>query len=142
MAPRPGRARSVVLGLAVLVAVALIGVAAWLLRDRPAEIAREPAAGEAQGTPDNDGKFNERVAGERAPAGAGASAGQPAAGAAQRSEVAVAQRAVLYEEDQADPQKPKATTGRVVWRLDTLNAGQGRPLETAVRADIEIRGRG
>ena len=52
--------------------------------------------------------------------------------------MSVAQRAVLYEEDAANPQQPKAYPGRVVWRLEGVNAGQGQPLETAVRAVVEI----
>ena len=47
---------------------------------------------------------------------------------------------MLFEENQADPQNPRATSGRVVWRLDAVNAGQGQPLETAVRASVEIPG--
>ncbi len=64
--------------------------------------------------------------------------GQPAPAAAPRADVSVAQRAVLYEEDAANPQQPKAYPGRVVWRLEGVNAGQGQPLETAVRAVVEI----
>jgi hypothetical protein len=55
-----------------------------------------------------------------------------------RPDIAVAQRAILYEEDPANPQLPKTNTGRVVWRLETVNAGQGQPLETAVRATVEV----
>jgi hypothetical protein len=65
-------------------------------------------------------------------------AAAPAPGAAPRGEVAVAQRAILYEENQADPQNPRASAGRAVWRLDALNAGQGQPLETVVRVAIEV----
>jgi hypothetical protein len=53
-------------------------------------------------------------------------------------DVSVAQRAVFYEEDPANPQVPKASAGRAVWRLETVNAGQGQPLETAVRAVVEV----
>jgi hypothetical protein len=50
----------------------------------------------------------------------------------------VAQRAMLYEENQADPQQPKVAQARAVWRLDNVNAGQGQPLETVVRATVDI----
>jgi len=53
-------------------------------------------------------------------------------------EIAVAQRAVLYTEVPENPQQPKAVTGRVFWRLDSESAGQGRPVETIVRATVEI----
>ncbi len=49
-----------------------------------------------------------------------------------------AQRAIFYEEDPNNPQIPKAHPGRVVWRLEAVNAGQGQPLETAVRAIVEV----
>jgi hypothetical protein len=52
--------------------------------------------------------------------------------------VSVAQRAIFYEEDPGNPQLPKASPGRVVWRLEAVNSGQGQPLETAVRAVVEI----
>jgi hypothetical protein len=45
---------------------------------------------------------------------------------------------MLYEENQADPQTPKTAQARAVWRLDTLNAGQGQPLETVVRATVDV----
>jgi hypothetical protein len=46
--------------------------------------------------------------------------------------------AVLYEEDRSNPQAPKTTGGRVTWRTDALNAGQGQPLDTAIRATIDV----
>ena len=134
-----GRARSIVLGLAVLLAVAAIAVTAWLLRDKPSDLPQQPATAEAPSAPEGNAKFGERVAGERTttPAPSTTPAG-PAPAA--RSEVPVAQRAVLYEENQADPQTPRATAGRAVWRLDAVNAGQGRPLETVIRGTVEIPG--
>ena len=58
--------------------------------------------------------------------------------ASQGSEIAVAQRAILYTEVPETPQQPKAVSGRVVWRLDSESAGQGRPVETIVRASVEV----
>ena len=138
-----GRGRSVVLGLAVLLAVAAIAVTAWLWRDKPSDL--PPAACDRRGgarRPSGDAKFSDRVAGERAATAALRSPAQPAPGVASRTEVPVSQRAILYEEDQADPQTPKAIAGRVIWRLDALNAGQGQPLETVVRGDRRGSGRG
>jgi len=125
--------------LAVLLAVAAIAVTAWLLRDKPSDLPQQPATAEAPSAPEGNAKFGERVAGERTttPAPSTTPAG-PAPAA--RSEVPVAQRAVLYEENQADPQTPRATAGRAVWRLDAVNAGQGRPLETVIRGTVEIPG--
>jgi hypothetical protein len=135
-----GRGRSIVLGVAVLLAVALIAVAAWLLRDKPSDLSQQPATADAPRGPENDTKFGDRVSGERTAAAPSASQAQPAPGAASRADVPVAQRAILYEENQADPQTPRASAGRAVWRLDTLNAGQGRPLETVVRGTVEVSG--
>jgi hypothetical protein len=50
----------------------------------------------------------------------------------------VVQRAVFYEEDPTSPQTPKAQVGRVTWRLEDVNPGQGQPLEKAVSAQIEV----
>jgi hypothetical protein len=47
------------------------------------------------------------------------------------------QRAVLYEEDTANPQG-NAYNGFAVWRTETVSPGGGRPDEVAVRADIDI----
>jgi len=51
--------------------------------------------------------------------------------------LSVAQRAVLYEEDPADPQG-KRVIGSVVWRTETVSPGPGLAPEPAVRADVEI----
>lgn len=53
-------------------------------------------------------------------------------------EIPVAQRAALIEEDTANPQQPQITAGRALWRLDAVNGGQGQPLETVIRSNVEI----
>ncbi|WP_375459960.1 histidine kinase [uncultured Enterovirga sp.] len=73
-----------------------------------------------------------------APPTAGGPSAPPATAPSSQPEVAVAQRAALFEENQADPQQPKVTAGRTLWRLDVLNAGQGQPLETVVRAVVDL----
>lgn len=135
-----GRTRTVVLGGAVLLAVALIAVAAWLLRDKPSDLTQQPATAEAARTPETEAKFNDRVGGERTAAAPAGPSTQPTPAPASRAEVPVAQRAILYEENQAEPQSPRATAGRVIWGLDTVSAGQGRPLETVVRGAVEVSG--
>jgi hypothetical protein len=52
--------------------------------------------------------------------------------------VAVAQRAVLYVEPADPSQQPRPILGRVSWRVEAQNPGQGQPLETVVRADVDI----
>ena len=103
------------------------------LRDRPADLRAGAAVA---------GRRREPAAPETAARSASAWAGGPPPARRRRrrprGDVAVAQRAMLYEENQADPQAPKATAGRAVWRLDDLNAGQGQPLETVVRANVDV----
>ncbi|PZN94819.1 MAG: histidine kinase, partial [Hyphomicrobiales bacterium] len=83
----------------------------------------------------NAGKINDRV-GE---AGTSASVTRPGtATTAPSQEIAVAQRAILYTEDPNSQQAPRAINGRVFWRLDSESVGQGRPVETIVRATVEI----
>jgi hypothetical protein len=140
----PGRARAVILGSILALVIGAIAIAAWFLRDTPQEIAQQtPPSAAAPAPPAEGPKIAERVGGgpplpqPQAPAQQ-PQPGQPAPAAAPRADVSVAQRAVLYEEDAANPQQPKAYPGRVVWRLEGVNAGQGQPLETAVRAVVEI----
>jgi hypothetical protein len=65
-------------------------------------------------------------------------AGQPATGSgAAQSVPAVAQRAVLYEEDSNNTQG-KQFAGSVIWRTDTVSPGPGLAPELVVRADVEI----
>jgi hypothetical protein len=132
-----GRGRAIVLAGVIVLVVALIGVAAWLLRVQPSELEQPADAPAAQGPP---AKAPERVT-DRLP-GAGQGPGQPPPGVPPRGDVAVAQRAILYEENQGEPQNPKATPGRAVWRVDALNPGQGQSLEMVVRATVEVSGAG
>jgi hypothetical protein len=52
----------------------------------------------------------------------------------------VAQRAVLYEEG-PNQQSGEALQGTVLWRTESVPGGQNRPLETALRGEIDIPGR-
>jgi hypothetical protein len=52
---------------------------------------------------------------------------------------AVAQRAVLYEENPGAPAEQLQTfVGTAVWRTETVSPGPGRPPELAMRVDVEI----
>jgi hypothetical protein len=134
VARKRGRGGTIVLAAALAAAIGLIAVAAWFLRDKPADLPRQPVVAEAPPPPPVDNKIGERIAGERAPAAAPAAPGA----APPRADLPVAQRGMLYEENQADPQTPKVTQARAIWRLDNVNAGQGQPLETVVRATVEV----
>jgi hypothetical protein len=111
------------------------------LRVQPSELQEQPAA-EASKAPERDTKLSDRVGGERPPGTAQTPAQPPPGVVPPRSDMAVAQRAILYEENQADAQNPKASAGRAVWRLDALNPGQGQPLETVARASVDVSAAG
>ncbi|WP_439497936.1 histidine kinase [Bosea sp. (in: a-proteobacteria)] len=142
----PGHIRTAIVGGGVAIAVAAIaGAAYYVNKIKPPEVAQRPrvetSAQPAQ--PDAAGKLGDRIGegGATAPVqqprtnpNTGTPAAQPPAG----SEVAVAQRAILYTEVPENPQQPQAVNGRVFWRLDSESAGQGRPVETIVRATIEV----
>jgi len=150
------RGRAIALGAILALAIGAIAVAAWFLRDRPGDLPAQVPVVEAPAPRPAEGeKFSERIGGAppaapsaptspapapTTPAPAQSPASTPAGPA--RPDVSVAQRAILYEEDPATPQIPKASPGRVVWRLEGVNAGQGQPLETAVRAVIEVQDAG
>jgi len=125
-----GRARTIIFGSVLALVIAAIAAFAFLWRDKPEDLAPEiPVAAAPQPAP-ADSKINERVGGQAAPT----TAPTPAP----RQETGVVQRAVFYEEDPTSPQTPKAQVGRVTWRLEDVNPGQGQPLEKAVSAQIEV----
>ncbi len=136
---KPVHLRTAVVATGVAIAVAAIAAAAYYVNKvKPPETTRprvETAAQPAQA--DNAGKINDRVG----DAGAPAPGQRPPAGGsttAPSQEIAVAQRAILYTEDPNAPQAPRSVNGRVFWRLDSENVGQGRPVETIVRATVDI----
>lgn len=157
------RNRSLALALALGIIMVPAAIVGWLWRDRPMpapqEVARvEPAPPAAP----SDSKFGDRIgaAGRATPAAPTIIPARPAAPAevappaeAARTdpprpaapqtppaqpELAVAQRALLVEENVSDPQQPTINGGRALWRLDALNGGQGQPLETVVRATVDL----
>ncbi|RDI57333.1 histidine kinase [Microvirga subterranea] len=135
--PHPGiqggkRTRTIILGVVLALVIAAIAVLAYVNRNRPDEVVAEAPVAEAPppAAPET-GKNNERV-GVQTPAPA------PAPQQAARQDVGVAQRSVFYEEDPANPQVPKAQVGRVVWRLEDVNPGQGQALERAVTANVDV----
>ncbi|MBB4041159.1 hypothetical protein GGR34_002822 [Microvirga flocculans] len=123
-----GRMRTVIFGSVLALVIAAIAAFAFMWRDKPENLAPETPAAEAQPPAPADSKINERVGGQAPPAGA------PAA----RQQAGAVQRAVFYEEDPANPQTPRALVGRVVWRFEDMNPGQGQSLERAVIADVDI----
>jgi hypothetical protein len=135
---KPGHLRTAIVAGGVAIAVAAIAVTAYYVNKvNPPETVQRPRSETPAPAPQADaaGKINERV-GE---AGTPPPATRPqASGAAPSQEIAVAQRAILYTEDPNSPQAPRAVNGRVFWRLDSESVGQGRPVETIVRATVEF----
>ncbi|MGO4527365.1 histidine kinase [Microvirga sp. 2MCAF35] len=127
-----GRTRTIIFGSVLALVIAAIAAFAFLWRDKPEDLTPETpvAAAPQPSAPPADAKNNERVGGQAPPATAPATAPRQEAGAVQR--------AVFYEEDPTNPQAPKALVGRVTWRLEDVNPGQGQPLEKAVSALIEV----
>ncbi len=127
------RSRNILFG--AILALVILGIAgfAWWQRNAAQTVQPEPVAEAAQPVPQEAAKINERVGVQQAPPPAPA----PAQDAGQAA-IAAAHRAVFYEEDPAHPQTPKAQVGRVVWRLEDVNPGQGQALEKAVTASIDI----
>ncbi|MGE7417392.1 histidine kinase [Methylobacterium tarhaniae] len=146
--PKRDRSRLVRNGIVAAVLAAVVGaiaVTAWSLRDNPAALPTGFAEnGPNRPAENQDSKFADRVGGERAPPApvpAPAPAAAPQGSTARPSptpDIAVAQRGTLYEENGAPGSPPKATQARVVWRLDAVNAGQGQPLQTVVRGDVDV----
>lgn len=77
---------------------------------------------------------------EPAPTPAAPAATEPYTPPSSQSGPLVAQRATLYEEG-PNQQSGEALAGTVLWRTDSVTAGQGQPLETAIRGEIDIPGR-
>jgi hypothetical protein len=138
-----GRGRMIVLAGVIVLVVALIGVAAWLLRVQPSEL--EQAGQEAPKAQAEAPEVPERVPSELEQAGQEAPKAQAEASEMPErvtDRLPGAQRALLYEENPAEPKNPKATRGRALWRVEALNPGQGQALEMVVRANVEVSGAG
>ncbi|WP_019902962.1 hypothetical protein [Methylobacterium sp. 77] len=148
VAPRRGRPlllRNIFVGSVLLIVVGLIAVAAFMLRDKPSDL--QPGNTEAQGeaTDPSSSKYADRVGGESAapperrdqPSRQAPAAQSEAAKPPTQPDVAVAQRAVLFEENTAGGNaQPITFQGIVVWRLEAVNGEQGQPLETVIRGRV------
>jgi hypothetical protein len=51
---------------------------------------------------------------------------------------AVAQKVVLYEEQDSSSPEGKRYVGSALWRTETVSPGPGQPPELAIRADVEV----
>lgn len=137
-AERAGAARNrlrmtgIAVGIPVLLA---IGAVAYGLRDDPARYSGAQKAGQAGDVGQapqrkSDGRLDGSGS---APLPPNASRQQPAV----QSALPVAARAVYFEETAQDPRGAQSD-GQVVWRLETVPSGPGRPPETAVRGTVSV----
>lgn len=137
----PGHVRTAIVGGGVALAVAVIAGAAYYVnkvapQDQPVRPRVETQAPPAQ--QDQAGKISERAGGEPAATPSQPSGQRPNQQATTQpgSDIAVAQRAILYVE--VPDAQPRIVQGRVLWRLDSDIAGPGQPVETIVRATVEV----
>lgn len=124
------RARILVAGFIVLL-IAVAGLLGYMHRDRV--LALLGIGGGASQVADSDKpKSPERIAPspeiKRAPQAAAPPAVDPA----------VAQRAVLYEENPGGGQQFQNFVGTAVWKTETVTLGAGRAPDLGLRVDIEI----
>ncbi|MCJ2035269.1 histidine kinase [Methylobacterium sp. J-068] len=150
VAPREGRSRllrNLAVGSVLILVIGLIAVAAFLLRDKPADLQPVATGTQENASDGSESKFADRVGGGAAPAERPAQARRSAPAASPTAvpapsepDLAIAQRALLYEENASGGAgaPPNTTQGRVTWRLDTVPGEQGQPLETVVRANADF----
>ena len=133
--------RVAVVGVAVAIVVAATAIAAFMLRDTPADFERTQVSVEGEG--EQQGKFQDRL-----PAiGGRAVADTPAVVAASPAPANTAQkpapaplgaRAILVQEPEDPRQQPVVSQGRTVWKLDSVSGGPGQPIDTAVRGTSDF----
>lgn len=125
---------AIILGSLVVV-LAMVGFAAWKLRDRPEDLARMKPTPEAAGQ-QSAGKIDERVGA----AANGQATPPPPPGAAGPASpaLAVSYRAAVLVQAPSEPGGVKTYLGNVVWRRDSANRGPNQQLASAIRCDIDL----
>jgi hypothetical protein len=78
-----------------------------------------------------------KIADRITPSGPAAPTTAPSQQQQQQPTAAVAQRAVLYEEDPSNPQG-KRFVGSAIWRTETVASGPNQSPDLAIRADVEV----
>jgi len=135
--PQRNYAGLIALAAAVLVVLGLAGVAYWqrnniksLFVQTQSKPAPKPAV---NGTAPTRPKIADRITPSGPPAPAANQSNQQQRTAA----AAVAQRAVLYEEDPSNPQG-KRFVGSVIWRTETVSPGPGQSPDLVIKANVEV----
>ena len=125
--------RVAVVGVAVALVVAATAIAAFMLRDTPADFEEEQVIADVENEP--QGKFQDRL-----PA-VGAKAEAPTLSQATpqtRAPIVTGARAILVQEPEDPRQQPVVQQGRTTWKLDSVSGGPGEPIDTAVRGTSEF----
>jgi hypothetical protein len=132
-APRPPKAKggglrrfAIILGALAFVG-AMVGIAAWKLRDKPEDLAKlSPPADSANQK--SGGKIDERIGGQ--------SAAQPGPNVV--ATLPIAYRAAVLTRDASAPGGVRTYVGTVLWRRDSSNRGPNQQLVSAIRADVDV----
>ena len=115
----------------VVLALGLVGFAAWKLRDRPEDLARLTPNAADKAEPIEGGKIVERVGGNDAnPSASQTNPGSPA--------IPVGYRAAILLQAPSEPNGVKTYLGTAVWRRDSTNRGPNQQLSGSLRADIDV----
>ena len=128
--------RVAVVGVAVAIVVAATAIAAFMLRDTPADFERTNLALDAESEP--QGKFQDRLPALGAKAEAPATTPAAAPAATGKPALPLGARAILVLEPEDPRQQPVVAQGRTVWKLDSVSGGPGQPIDTAVRGTSEF----
>jgi hypothetical protein len=127
--------RRIIMGGALACTMALIAGVAIYFRDKPSVLPQVELA--APRPAEADAKIGERLAERTGSEGVERPASTTEAAKSQ-PDIPIAQKAFMYEESAVQGKDTSAFIGRTLWRTDMVSGGEGRPLETAVRADVDI----
>ena len=128
--PSGGNARKIIalaVVLLLLAAAALFAYYQWGGSATTSQSARSPATSAPKEASQARPKISDRIG------GAQQDSGRPA----RDTGAAVAQRAVLYEQ-QANPQERNQYVGSVIWRTEKSSPGPGQPADVTIKAEVEI----
>lgn len=135
------RKRRMILGGALGCTIALIAGVAIYFRDKPAVLPQieQPVSRPLEADAKIVERLTDRTGSSNTENTKTAQTNAAPQNAPQREQIAIAQKAFLYEPNTADPSKENiAFIGRAIWRVDMVSAGDGQPLETALRGDIDV----